>query len=394
MLDQQSPASNTLEMVYGKTESSLPSKVFQPLNVAIVLSAGLHVVLGYSAPAVPFLKRPQAPREVKVIQLSPQEQGRIRRDTPVRPPAVSGVPLPPPPGSFPNTPSLPGGFTTLPRPGIVGTPVPDEGDNDVPNFSRFIFPRRNSVVIDPDVGFVPPPEFNPPRVVPTLPPSPPARRADQFTQSDNLTTADRGIRIGGVPQISPTPSPTNSPLVEPSATPSPTSSPTPNPTPTLPVLPPIPEELARVLADPDSSRETKVTAFLRLAGWQGSDLPRVERLNLEVPYPRAACLVQVDGTTELMVRTKDDGAIATGPALITSAGAKALDDAAIAAVRDYRTFAPETFYAITVPFTYKAADCSPASTLPIGPGSLPNDSSPSSPSSPPGNALPSSPSVN
>ncbi len=391
MLDPQSPTVNTLEMVYGKTESSLSSKVFQPLNVAIVFSAGLHVVLGYSAPAVPFLKRPEAPREVKVIQLSPQEQSRIRRDTPVRPPAVSGVPLPPPPGSFPSTPSLPRGFTNLPESGIVGTPIPNEGDSDVPNFSRFVFPRRNSVVIDPDMGFVPPPEFNPPRVVPTLPPSPPTRRADQFTQSDNLTTADRGIRIGGAPQMSPTPSPMNSPLVGPSPTPSPT----PDPTPTLPVLPPIPEELARVLADPDSSRETKVTAFLRLAGWQGSDLPRVERLNLEVPYPQAACLLQVDGTTELMVRTKDDGAIATGPALITSAGAKALDDAAIAAVRNYRTFTPETFYAITVPFTYKSADCSPGNnspgnTLPSGPP--PNEASPSSPSSPPGDALPSSPS--
>ncbi len=85
---------NSLSLVYRNSDQSVSEKLLQPLNVAIVVSVVIHGVAGYGLPSLPFFQRPSVPKEVRIVELTPQEQSRIRRDAPPLPPSVSGVPLP------------------------------------------------------------------------------------------------------------------------------------------------------------------------------------------------------------------------------------------------------------------------------------------------------------
>jgi len=249
---------NSLSLVYRNSDRSLPEKLFQPLNVAIVVSVVIHGVAGYGLPSLPFFQRPPVLKEVRIVELTPQEQSRIRREAPPLPPSVSGVPLP-------GVPSQQGNV----NPGFSNFGIPS--NNSANNFGRrnfnggSNFGSGSSTVIpgNPTLddrrafnlgqsrqwtngdfggngqfivpGDSPPRTPNIPRETPQAPP--PLRQFERFTTADNFTTGGRSIfnhlsrQTSPRNTSSPSPNPSSSPLAAITPSPSPSVAITPSPSP-------------------------------------------------------------------------------------------------------------------------------------------------------------------
>ncbi len=412
-------AQNSLSLVYRDSQQTLPQKLFQPLNVAIILSAVLHGVIGYGAPALPFFQRPAVPREVKIMQLTPQEQSRIRRDVQPLPPAVTGVPIPNAPGQgrtvspgFPGTfPNNSNNFSTVPRGSNFPTYVPDDGTTFVPN------PRYGTFGGGATQYRVPSdPETEPRQIVvaPRETPAPniPARRSDQFRTADNFTTAGRSVFSS--PFTRPSPTTTSTPTTPtPTATSTPTSTPTggnpentsgtatsnptPTPTPTAstastegngsdlggnsntgntnngnlggttpnPFLAFNPER-TELTSD---SQDAGFIGFLGAGNEQFLQPDKQVKLTLEVKYPPEACVLKLDKpvTAIFGVIIDEAGTIAKGPEMIQSSGYGIFNEAAQAATIAYGQFTPAKVYIVTVPFVYSPDACAGVSNLPASP---------------------------
>ncbi|NJL89102.1 MAG: TonB family protein [Coleofasciculaceae cyanobacterium SM2_1_6] len=247
---------HSLSLVYRNSDQTVPEKLMQPLNVAIVVSLVIHGVAGYGLPSLPFFQRPSIPKEVRIVELTPQEQSRIRRDAPPLPPSVSGVPLPGVPnpqgtavnpglynfGTGTSSNNLGGGRTNFSA--IPGFPTfnPDSQEDFNLNQGRQWSVGRfgsNGQFVVPEEDNSPPrntqPQTGIPRDTPQAPP--PLRQFERFTNADNFTTGGQALFSRSLPLATPSPSPSNTPSPSPSVavTPSPspsvavTSSPSPSP---------------------------------------------------------------------------------------------------------------------------------------------------------------------
>ena len=416
---QVAAPNNKLSLIYRNSNQTLPQKLFQPLNIAIAASAVLHGVIGYGAPALPFLQRPPAPQEVKIMQLTPQEQARIRRDAPSLPPAVTGVPIPNAPsqgrtvspgfsGNFPNNDSS--RFSGFP------TYVPDDETVFVPRNPRQFAGTFGSGV----------PQFTVPTnpgntsgneqrqaVVPRETPAPntPVRRSDQFTTAQNFSIGGRSISPLPVPSPTTTATPTPSPTT---STPSPTTgTPTggnPTSTNTPPTATPSPITSPNTVAgntgntssggnsnnggnansggnnngNPGSITPNPLLAFnpertelstdgqnAEFLGFLGAGDEQLlqpdkqARLTLEVKYPLAACVLKLEKpvTAILGVVTNQEGSIIKGPEILQSSGYEIFNQAAKNAVLQYNQFTPTKAYLFTVPFAYSPEACAEAGNL-------------------------------
>jgi len=416
-LPEVAPAKNSLALIYRDSDKTLPQKLLQPLNIAVVVSAVLHGVLGYGLPALPFLQRPAAPKEVNILQLTPQEQSRIRRDVQPLPPAVTGVPIPNAPSQgrtvnpgFPSTfPNNSNNFSTIPRGSSFPTYIPDDETTFVPanpRQSRTFGGGATQYTIPTDPGGT-----RQTVIVPRETPAPnvPVRRSDQFRTADNFTTAGRSIFSSPFARPSPTPSATSTPVATPVPTSSPsggnpennngsgTLSPTPIPTPTPstaanggnsegngnagnlnntnngtpggatpnPLLAFNPEGTELT---PDS-QDAGFVGFLGAGNEQFLQSDKQVRLTLDVKYPLEACVLKLDKplTTIVGVIINEAGAIAKGPNLIQSSGYGIFNEAAKAATIGYAQFTPAKVYIVTVPFVYSLEACAGASSLPASP---------------------------
>ncbi len=271
---------NSLSLVYRNSDQSLPEKLFQPLNVAIVVSVVIHGVAGYGLPALPFFQRPPIPKEVRLVELTPQEQSRIRREAPPLPPSVSGVPLPGVPSqqgtavnpglynfgleapsnnsannSTNNSTNNFGGrnfssgnnfggssYTTIP-----GNPTPDDRSAFNPGQSRQWttggFGGNGQFMVP---GDSPPRTSNRPRETPQAPQ--PLRQSERFITADNFTTRGRSIFSRSFTPATPSPTPSNTPSPSPNSSPSPDSSPSP-----LAAITPFPSPSVAVTPSPSPS---------------------------------------------------------------------------------------------------------------------------------------------
>lgn len=395
---------NKLSLVYRDSDKTLPQKLLQPLNIAIVVSAVLHGVIGYGAPALPFLQRPTPPQEVKIMQLTPQEQSRIRRDVQPLPPAVTGVPIPNAPGQGRTIPpgfSGNNNFNNSSRFGGFPTFDPDDSQTFVQRNPRQFAGTFGSGVpqftIPTNPGTVPTNEQRP-AVVPRETPAPnvPVRRSDRFITAENFSTGGRSLSPFPTPSpTTATPTPTPTPTTNNStptgsdpnnlatSTPTPTTSPSPTPNTTggggggsgnpnngennngnpgsitpNPLLAFNPERT-------ELSTDGQNTEFLGFLGAGDEQLLQPDkqvRLTLEVKYPLAACTLRLDKpvTTILGVVTNQEGAISKGPEILQSAGYEIFNQAAKEAVLKYNQFTPAKAYLFTVPFAYSPEACAEA----------------------------------
>jgi TonB family protein len=241
---------NSLSLVYRNSDQTVPEKLLQPLNVAIVVSVVIHGVAGYGLPSLPFFQRPSVPKEVRIVELTPQEQSRIRRDAPPLPPSVSGVPLPGVPsqqgtavnpglynfGTGTSSNNLGGGRTNSSA--IPGFPTFNPGSqrgfnpNQGRQWSAGSFGSNGQFTVPgegEDVQRNTQPQTVIPRETPQSPP--PLRQFERFTTADNFTTGSRSIFSRSLPPATPSPTPSNTP------SPSPSVAVTPSPSPSVAVSP-------------------------------------------------------------------------------------------------------------------------------------------------------------
>lgn len=410
----------SLALVYGDIPQTPLQRLMQPLNIAIITSAVLHGVVGYAAPSLTFLRQPTLPKEVKIMQLTPQEQSRIRRDVQPLPPAVRGVPIPNTPTQGTN---INPGFPNNNFSNNLGAPVYNYPQ--VSGYSPYI-PDSNSIFIPANPrqssagGFgnqqftrIPNETGGNTGAATRIPqpspaPSIPVRRWDQYTQAPNLSVAGRPVFGNAVGRTSPSPTPSIavSPSPTPSSSPTIATSPAPsqnndgssgngvvatNPTPPPTtssngasnsnsgngssnanngngssdgqpgVLNPS-QLLAFNPTNTDLTQDGLSSNFVSFLGVGNDDFLKQEqqvKLTLDrVPYPTAACVPQLRGTAILGVITDRTGAISKGPEILQSSGYGIFNQAAIAAAKTYANFTPTKVYIITVPFVYSAEVCS------------------------------------
>jgi hypothetical protein len=408
---------NRLSLIYRDVDQTLPQKLLQPLNIAIVASAVLHGVIGYGAPSLPFFQQPAIPKEVKIMQLTSQEQSRIRRDVPPLPPAVTGVPIPNAPGqgrtvnpgfsgNFPNN-----NFNNSSRASGFSNFVPDDGTTFVPrNPRQFGGPFGSGVPqytfpVNPGTT----PQDQPPvRVLPRETPAPntPGRTWEQFTTSQNFSTGGRSILSS--PFTRPSPTATSTPTATPTPATTPTggnpdntagnTTPSPSPVPTTtpgtagtagndngnpgtggnpnsggnnngtpgsvtpnPLLAFNPD---RTGLTPDG-QNTEFLGFVGVGDEQLLQPDKQVKLTLEVKYPLAACVLKLEKpvTAILGVITNQDGTINKGPDILQSSGYEIFNQAAKDAVLKYDQFTPAKAYLFTVPFAYSPEACAEAGSI-------------------------------
>lgn len=411
------PPKNRLSLIYRDADQTLPQKLFQPINIAIVVSTVLHGVIGYGAPALPFLQRPAAPREVKIMQLTPQEQSRIRRDVQPLPPAVTGVPIPNAPGqgrtispgltgTFPNN-----NFNNSSRASGFPTSVPDDGQTFVPTNPRRSEGTFGSGILQNTSPNNPGNEQRQTVVVPRETPAPniPVRRSDQFIAAQNFSTGGRSILPSPFTRPSPAPTATSTPTATPTPATTPTggnpdntagnTTPSPSPVPTT-----TPVTAGNNNGDPGTSgnpnsggnnngspgsvtpnpllafnpertdltsdgQNTEFLGFLGAGDEQLLQPDKQVRLTLNVRYPLAACLLKLEkpATAILGVITNQEGAISKGPDILQSSGYEIFNQAAKDAVLRYDQFTPAKAYLFTVPFVYSPETCNGVGNQPTPP---------------------------
>lgn len=331
-------------MSFTSVFKALPEALRHPAGVALIGSFAFHGALFAGAPLLPGSSQAiSSERLVRLIQLSPAERNRL--------PQVSSSTTP--------IPALPPSDLSS----LVLPPLADE----LPDFSN-----------QPNLGSLNPSSSGPPSV--------------DLSSGQSLPSGSP-LSIPKSPKrqdIFPPPSNSNSP----------TSFPVPSQLPDLPDAPvgnfpgdtPLPPGSAPANSSAAETPEL-LNQWIASARKVSGD-SKLEFQNTTVPfeYPKAACKDRAEGLAFVGVLVRPNGEKAREPELLGTSRSKALDDAAVTAVKNHR-FGPTGQYQAFLPsFEYKYSDqvCSESTTPPTTEGSN-NSNQPPTNSPTPSNSSQSTP---
>jgi TonB family protein len=343
-----------------------------PSAISAVASIGVHALLFVVLPLLPDstlkAREPDIKSTVELVELTPEEQTRL--------PEISNAPLELPPIAQEPLPSDPNQFSLNPLP---TPPAPS-------SFSLFPdIPTTSSIPAPPIIIFPDAPPARPvvPQPIPSNPstPSTPSTRspAVQSPQPSGLSAAPTNPADGERPSTT-----DNQPFVPNS---SPTASPEDSNSQPAPRRPSINDEIlarrnqiAQQLAqlEPDEtgtggtdvSRNRYIDWFEEAVSWLGKDYDEknAEQIELEVPYPEAACLRGLSGTAIVGVVVNADGKVVTDPVppeLLQGSGYRIFNQEALDAAAEHQ-FEPtgkKKAYQVEVEFEYAKDKCPAGSAI-------------------------------
>lgn len=313
-------------------------------SLAILASLGVHGLAWVVLPVIPFNSKsvePVSQRTIGLVQLTPSELNRLPQAStpPVQLPTFATQPstlppLPPPPDFSLLLPQIPN--ATANYEGLLNVPIQPQFQTLAP----LSVPHQNKTVPSkPEIqnNLVPFKFDN------RLPPPPPSSWTPPPTN-----------RLPYVP-VKPAPMPdflTNLPSPTPTTSSTPAETAINTPPANAPVVTPgtgripqrtIDELLARraQLREPspqrDSSGSTLVALTEDLRKWFTEVNPTSSQTRrLSPTYPQQACLRKLEGTASIVVLVNPQGNIINGPRLNKTTGYDLLDQAAVAAVKEYR----------------------------------------------------------
>lgn len=340
-------------MNYQSFLSVLPEPLRQPGRLGLIASLGFHGLLFGFMPFLPISKAEDSERVVNLVQLSQAEQSRLPGSVnPSGPTSFFDVPaieLPddlPPVSNLPPLNEIPPGWTAIPQ-------LPEQLPQFNPN-------QRSQIAVQPfdrPLPTVPRPQTATPIPAPSAPSSPEAPSPAPYGTSEptlpNLESGTAlpdtvnpedfqvGSEIGPLDEFAQGPSADQDPAQENT-----------NPTPAE-----IQEWYARVQTrtqDPEPA-------------------PPKEQELTSLPYPQAACEGKYEGTAVVGAVVDPDGqlvaegeqGLTANPELLESSGYPVLNQAAIAAVQGFSSYAASgkyQTYIFRIPYRYSEEDCAEAST--------------------------------
>jgi TonB family protein len=326
-------------MAYSKsfqsTLETLGGKLQEPTGIATLASIGVHGILWLFLPLLPIspinLEEPEIRGSVQVLELTPEEMGRL--------PDLPDTEIP----AQPQTPSSPLPYTLQPMPNPFSSRLP----TPLPPAPRFR---------DPSNIFVPP-------LLPPVPPRSSVTRRLPQQRAEPRPTLPVFPRGGLTPPVQPStpasPTPGASPTPSPSVTPS-------QPAISMEQMVAQQRELLTYSAEgttSDSALQSYTTWFgeaVKLLGddWDGEN---AKPIDITAPYPRVACLNKLEGTTTIGAVVDEEGKLLEDfpLALIQSSGYRLFNQAALDLVKDYDFDATDKkqVYRMNVQFKFNADAC-------------------------------------
>ncbi|MBD2123851.1 TonB family protein [Trichocoleus sp. FACHB-262] len=406
-------------MSYWSLIKSLPEVLRQPSGIAAIASVGVHGLLWVVLPVLPLSSKTtesEAQRPVKLVELTPAEQGRLPS---FATPQLSLPPLPKTTNLFPSLPSLqssnslpssssspynlplfappPSGFSfspSVPLPAPLGLPTTQIPipDTPAPRISEPAQSSRPTIAFQDQPGLDAIQQNSQALQSQNLPQLPQLEAS--APETINFPPTDLSPSEPGTPQSQP---PSNSP--EQTAPPATTQAPppeteqaaAPNTPPPAPGPRPdkIPAEAIARLREaqqrqqelyafdatdtkPEAANNNlktwsqKASEFKQAANAQGEIW---KKFDLTPNYPVEACPRKLEGPTVFGVLVDTDGKIVDEPVLIQSSGYRLLNRKAEEAVRTYefeQTGEPEA-YLVNLPFTYSSDACAAAPAEEVAP---------------------------
>jgi len=387
---------------------SFSQKLFQPTGIAVMASIGIHGLVGATLPYWPIAspEKPQQLRNVKLVQLTPEEQSRLPQLSPlaISPNQLQSLyPLPPSPSTtFPSLSSKDPSLLNLPPIG----PLPPAGSglsssaktqssqqqqqqrqNSTKNTPLVIAPpSRQSILHGRDfqgqdlfnltgalASATPLPDPNPipnQTRTPSTFPSPSQTRTPSTFPSPSQTTT---------PSTFPSPSQTTTPSTFPSPTASPVAS-NPNPTtrsrdrginPTTPTprvsaspapqphTPTPPENNSRNSGGGTNEEYVRnsINALISMGGTD--EIKKYEPISGK--YPKEACLDRLSGRSIVTAKVNEQGNL-VDTRLTAKSSSQFFDEIALLTVKgiSFRATGKAILYQVPVDFEYNSKVCSTA----------------------------------